>query len=51
MNSYGNAIYPKEYKGEQKDKELLHLAKYLLTLQNEENLRIIEKRFWRKLYE
>lgn len=51
MNSYGNAIYPKEYKGELEDTELQHLAKYLLTLQNEENLRTLEKRFWRKSYE
>ncbi len=27
----------------QNDKELLHLAKYLLTFQNEKNLRTIEK--------
>jgi RNA polymerase II subunit A small phosphatase-like protein len=51
MNSYGNAIYPKEYKGELDDVELLYLSKYLQTLLNEENMRTVEKRFWRKLYQ
>lgn len=49
INSYGNAIYIKEYKGEKSDKELECLAKYLLTLKDVENVRTIEKRLWRKL--
>ncbi|AFZ24475.1 TFIIF-interacting CTD phosphatase [Cylindrospermum stagnale PCC 7417] len=49
VNSYGNAIYIKEYKGESSDKELKFLAKYLLVLKDVENVRTIEKRGWRKL--
>ena len=46
-NNYGNAIYPKEYRGEAEDNELKLLSKYLKTLINVENVRIIEKRGWK----
>lgn len=46
-NSYGNAIYIQEYKGEAEDIELYYLARYLLTLKEVANVRIIEKRGWR----
>ena len=46
-DNYGNAIYPKEYKGEEKDNELLLLADYLLTLKDKTNIRRIEKRGWK----
>jgi RNA polymerase II subunit A small phosphatase-like protein len=50
-NSYGNAIYIKEYNGEEGDIELKFLAQYLLTLKTEENVRTIEKRYWRQQYQ
>jgi carboxy-terminal domain RNA polymerase II polypeptide A small phosphatase len=49
-NSFGNAIYPKIYEGDPNDTELLQLSAYLLTLKDSENVRKIEKRFWRKSY-
>ncbi len=45
--NYGNVIYPKEYRGEEIDNELLLLAKYLLTLKDKMNVRRIEKRGWK----
>ncbi len=46
--NYGNVIYPKEYRGEKDDNELLLLADYLLTLKDKINVRRIEKRGWKK---
>ena len=46
-NNYGNAIYPKEYKGDLEDDELKYLSKYLKTLKNVNNVRVIEKRGWK----
>ncbi|AFM05174.1 TFIIF-interacting CTD phosphatase [Bernardetia litoralis DSM 6794] len=46
-DNYGNAIYPKEYKGDKNDNELLLLADYLLTLKDKTNVRRIEKRGWK----
>ncbi len=48
-NNYGNAIYIKEFIGYPNDKELNFLHDYLLTLKEVENIRLIEKRGWRKL--
>jgi carboxy-terminal domain RNA polymerase II polypeptide A small phosphatase len=48
-NNYGNAIYAKEYLGEENDNELELLFEYLLTLKDVENVRVIEKRLWRTL--
>ncbi len=45
--NYGNAIYPKAFEGDKNDDELLYLAKYLQTLKNKDNVRTIEKRYWR----
>lgn len=45
-NNFGNAIYPKEFRGEADD-ELKQLAKYLKTLKDKTNVRSIEKRNWR----
>ena len=45
--NYGNVIYPKEYKGENEDNELLLLSNYLLTLKDKTNVRRIEKRGWK----
>lgn len=47
QNNYGNAIYPQEYLGQQDDKELLFLSKYLKSLKDELHLRSIEKRGWK----
>ncbi|MEO0469231.1 MAG: HAD family hydrolase [Bacteroidota bacterium] len=46
--NYGNAIYPKKFLGDPADDELLYLASYLLRLKDEANVRLIEKRNWRK---
>ena len=48
--NYGNAIYPKSYKGELLDNELLMLVDYLESIKDEMNFRKIEKRNWRKKY-
>ena len=45
-DNYGNAIYPTPFTGDQKDRELALLSKYLQSLKNKENLRYIEKRNW-----
>lgn len=45
--NYGNAIYIKEFIDDNRDNELLKLLKYLISLKNVENIRIIEKRGWR----
>jgi RNA polymerase II subunit A small phosphatase-like protein len=45
--NYGNAIYIKPYLAEPADSELAALAAYLLTLKDEVNMRLIEKRYWR----
>lgn len=45
--NYGNAIYPKEWEGDEEDDDLLLLARYLPTLVAAENVRSIEKRDWR----
>ena len=49
--NYGNAIYPKSYKGDANDDELLKLIKYLETIKDEPNFRSIEKRNWRMKYD
>ena len=46
--NYGNAVYIKEFTGDRNDCELQHLYNYLLTLKTVENVRVIEKRGWRK---
>lgn len=46
-SNYGNAIYLHEFKGEQDDNELGLLLKYLISLKDVDNVRKIEKRFWR----
>lgn len=46
-NSYGNAIYIKEFNGEPDDQELTHLMAYLETIKDLDNVRILEKRGWR----
>lgn len=44
--NYGNAIYPREFNGEQDDNELAQLWKYLMLIKDEPNIRKIEKRGW-----
>ena len=46
-DNYGNAIYPKAFTGDPNDMELKFLAKYLTSLKNRKNVRLIEKRNWR----
>lgn len=45
-NSFGNAIYIREFNGETEDRELEKLFYYLQKLKNESNVRTIEKRGW-----
>ena len=49
--NYGNAIYPKPYKGETDDNELLILIDYLESIKDVPNFRTIEKRNWRMKYD
>ena len=49
--NYGNAIYPNPYFGDTDDKELLYLSDYLLQLKDATDVRSIEKRGWRSLYD
>jgi RNA polymerase II subunit A small phosphatase-like protein len=48
QQNYGNAIYIKPYQGETADEELRHLTDYLLTLKQQGNFRMFEKRHWRQ---
>ncbi len=50
VDNYGNAIYPKGFYGDPKDNELALLGQYLISLKDEENVRVIEKRGWRNNY-
>jgi carboxy-terminal domain RNA polymerase II polypeptide A small phosphatase len=45
--NYGNAIYPAEYLGAPDDQELPRLLRYLVSLKDMDNVRRLEKRFWR----
>lgn len=47
VHNYGNAIYVREYNGEEDDKELPALSRYLATLEDAADVRTIEKRHWR----
>lgn len=47
IHNYGNAIYVKEYGGEEADDELPALSRYLETLKDAANVRTLEKRRWR----
>ncbi|QRN98024.1 HAD family hydrolase [Archangium violaceum] len=49
-HNYGNAIYVSEYKGAEHDDELLHLSRYLATLADAINVRVLEKRHWRSAF-
>lgn len=46
--NYGNAIYIKEFTGDQSDRELQFLYDYLLTFKTVDNVRTIDKRMWWK---
>jgi len=47
VNNYGNAVYIKEFTGNQSDEELIYLNHYLMSLKDAKNIRKIEKRGWR----
>lgn len=47
MLNFGNAIQVSEFRGNPTDNELLLLSNYLKKLKDVENVRVIEKRFWR----
>lgn len=49
--NYGNAIYPKSFKGDENDNELEKLIQYLELIKDEKNFRTIEKRNWRRKYD
>lgn len=46
-DNYGNGIPVQEFRGHLHDRELPALGSYLLTLRDAENIRALEKRFWR----
>ena len=47
--NYGNAVYPREWEGDEADDELRRLALYLPALAKAKNVRTVEKRNWRAL--
>ncbi|WP_454880313.1 NIF family HAD-type phosphatase [Sphingobacterium detergens] len=47
MLNYGNAIQIAEFTGNASDDELLLLASYLKKFKNVDNVRRIDKRYWR----
>ena len=47
QDNFGNAIYPKEFKGETQDDELKLLSQYLKTFIGKKTVRRFEKRNWR----
>jgi TFIIF-interacting CTD phosphatase-like protein len=47
--SYGNLVRVQPFEGDETDVELKYLLFYLNTLKNAENIRKIEKRWWRQL--
>ncbi len=46
--NYGNLVWVKPFEGQADDVELLHLARYLETLADVDNVRVVEKRGWRE---
>lgn len=50
IKNYGNSIYIKEFYGDKSDNELYYLESYLQELKKEDDMRVIEKRNWRKKY-
>ncbi len=48
--SYGNLVSIKPFEGDEADDELKHLILYLDKLRQEENIRAVEKRFWRNQF-
>lgn len=48
--NYGNLVSIKEFYGDQEDNELLKLMNYLLNLNQFEDIRTVEKRFWEEEY-
>ena len=46
QDNYGNAIYIKDFNGDQDDIELLKLTDYLISMKDVSNVRAIEKRGW-----
>ena len=46
QDNYGNAIYPREFRGDLMDRELLGLSRYLLYLKSVGIVRSVEKRGW-----
>jgi RNA polymerase II subunit A small phosphatase-like protein len=48
VRNYGNAIHPRPFEGAEDDDELDRLARYLVLLKDEPDMRTIEKRRWRE---
>lgn len=49
VRNYGNAVHPKPFEGDENDDELMHLATYLESLKDCQNVRSVEKRLWRSI--
>lgn len=46
--NYGNLVRIRPFHGDLEDRELLFLRDYLELLDREENVRVVEKRYWRE---
>lgn len=49
QRSFGNLILVRSFQGDKKDNELQLLIKYLDWIRDQENVRKIEKRYWREI--
>lgn len=49
--NYGNLVRVSEFSGDTEDSELLNLIEYLDVIRHTENIRKLEKRFWREQYD
>jgi RNA polymerase II subunit A small phosphatase-like protein len=49
QENYGNGIEIKPYYGQEEDEELYWLAQYLISLNDEPDVRLVDKSFWKRL--
>lgn len=50
QRNYGNLVHVTPFRGDIEDTHLLSLKEYLISIKQEENLRKIEKRYWKDNY-
>jgi RNA polymerase II subunit A small phosphatase-like protein len=49
QENYGNGIEIKPYYGQEEDEELYWLVQYLISLNDEPDVRLVDKSFWKRL--